>query len=132
MCLTGAEHTRAGSVDKKWSTVYDEELSYLGLNIHLYGYGENLAINIARQNARNGYTLSFHNPREIAQLAFDVWKDSPSHYELMILPVKNMYVGLGVAMSSTYFNHGTGEYEDINTLFTTLHVLTLGDNVEGN
>lgn len=128
----GVKHTRAGSLNKTWSTIYDEELSYLGLNIHQYGYGENIAVNIARQNDRNGYTLSFHNPREIAQLAFDVWKDSPPHYELMILPVKNMYVGLGVAMSSTYFNHGTGEYEDINALFTTLHVLTLGDNVEEN
>lgn len=122
--FNGVAHTRAGSTYKKWETIYNEELSYLGFPIQQYGRGENIAVNIARQNSRNGYKLSYSNPREIAQLAFDVWKESPNHYKLMMLNESNVYAGLGVGVSSYYYNHTSNEYEYINAIFTTLHVVS--------
>ena len=119
----GVAHTRAGSTSKSWETVYNEELAYAGLSIQHYGRGENIAINIARQNSRNNYRLSYSNPREIAQLAYDVWRDSPKHYELMMLNDTNLYAGLGVGVAPYYYNHAVNEYEYVNAIFTTLHVL---------
>lgn len=121
--FNGVMHTRAGSSQKSWETVYNEELSYVGLPIQQYGRGENIAINIARQNSRNDYRLSYSDPKEIAQLAFDVWKSSPKHYELMMLNETNVYVGLGLGVSSYYYNHAVNEYEYVNAIYTTLHVL---------
>lgn len=78
-------HTRAGSDSKPWHSIFSEELSFLGVDTAHHGLGELLASNITTQTVESKQRgMSYHDPKGIAQLAYEAWRDSPPHYAGMM------------------------------------------------
>jgi len=77
-------HTRPDGTS--WRTTFDE-VGYSGTV-----YGENLV----------STTADFSNETEAAQYLFDLWKESPSHYENMVNPEYNQ-IGIGVVQIDGYY-----------------------------
>ena len=116
-----AKHTRPGSTTKHWSTVLDEELSFLNINANDYVMRENLAeITGASASYRTTTGLSYHDPKEIAAIIYDTWKASPGHYKAMMsyYHAWSGNVGLGIFMSPD--SKSNGRVYDSNTFFVTL------------
>lgn len=77
-------HTRPDG--GSWQTTFDE-IGYTGTV-----YGENLVSTSA----------DFSNETEAAEYLFDLWKESPEHYENMINPEYNQ-IGIGVVQIDGYY-----------------------------
>lgn len=91
-------HTRAGSDSKPWQSIFSEELYFLGVDTAHHGLGELLASNVATQTVEStSRGMSYHDPKGIAQLAYEAWRDSPEHYKGM------MYKRSGEAAIGVWF-----------------------------
>ena len=119
----GVAHKRPHTTDKAWQTVFDEDLKFMGWDRSQLMLSENLAANVAHQtdySTEHGYSL--HEPKEMAKLAFDVWKNSKGHYAAMMSHGENWggYAALGVYFSKDVYITKLDKIYDSNAIFSSM------------